>query len=51
MKIEKLKNYGKSLIEMMKEVPQEIIKEISDSSLNIIKKHLNSDDFELPKGH
>ena len=46
MKMEKLKNYGKSLFEMMGSVPQEIQKEISDSSLNIIKKHLNSDDLK-----
>lgn len=41
-----LKNYGKSLIEMMGSVPQEKMKEISDSSLNIIAKHLNSDELK-----
>jgi hypothetical protein len=46
MKMEQLKNYGKSLIEMIEDVPQKIIKEISDSSFNIIKRHLNSDDLE-----
>jgi hypothetical protein len=46
MKMESLKNYGKSLLEMMRDVPQEIMKEISDSSFNIIEKHLNSDDFQ-----
>ena len=46
MKMEKLKNYGKSLLEMMGSVPQEIQKEISDSNFNIIEKHLNPDDLK-----
>ncbi len=41
MKIQYLKNYGKSLLEMMGDVPQEIQKEISGAGFNIIKKHLN----------
>jgi hypothetical protein len=46
MKMEKLKNYGKSLLEMMGSMPQEKMKEISDSSFNIIRKHLNSDELK-----
>jgi len=46
METKDLKNYGKSLLEMMGSVPQEIIKEIQDSSSNIIEEHLNSDDLK-----
>jgi L-2-amino-thiazoline-4-carboxylic acid hydrolase len=43
METKDLKNYGKSLLEMMGSVPQEIQKEISDTGFGIMKKHLNSD--------
>ena len=46
MNIQNLKNYGKSLLEMMGSVPQEIQKEISDTGFSIIKKYLNSDDLK-----
>jgi len=46
MKMKKLKNYGKSLLEMMGSVPQEIIKEISGLSSNVIGKHLTPDDLK-----
>jgi len=45
MKMEKLKNYGKSLLEMMGSIPQGIQREISDTGFYIMKKHLNSDDL------
>ena len=47
MKIHNLRHYGKSLLEMMEDVPPEIIKEISDLSFNLIEKHLNSDELEI----
>ena len=46
METKDLKNYGKSLLEMMGSVPQEIQKEISDTSFSIMNKHLNSDDLK-----
>jgi hypothetical protein len=45
MKTKDLKNYGKSLLEMMGSVPQEVQKEISDAGFNIVKKHLDSEDL------
>ena len=46
METKDLKNYGKSLLEMIGSVPQEIHKEISDASFSIMNKHLNSDDLK-----
>jgi hypothetical protein len=46
METKDLKNYGKSLLEMIGSVPQEMQKEISDASFSIMNKHLNSDDLE-----
>ena len=46
METNDLKNYGKSLLEMIGSVPQEIQKEISDASFSIMNKHLNSDDLK-----
>ena len=46
METKDLKNYEKSLLEMMGSVPHEIQKEISDASSSIMIKHLNSDDLK-----
>ncbi len=46
MKMEKLKNYGKSLLEMMGSIPQGIQREISETGFYIMNKHLNSDDLK-----
>ena len=46
METKDLKNYEKSLLEMMGSVPQEVQKEISDASFSIMNKHLNSDDLK-----
>ncbi len=44
MKPKDLKNYGKSLLEMMGNVPHEMQQKISDTGFGIINKYLNSDD-------
>jgi hypothetical protein len=46
MKMEKLKNYGKSLLEMMGSMPQVIQREISDTGFSIMKKHLTPDEMK-----
>ncbi|MBU0767489.1 MAG: L-2-amino-thiazoline-4-carboxylic acid hydrolase, partial [Proteobacteria bacterium] len=46
MKMEKLKNYGKSLLEIMGSVPKEIQKEVSDTGFSIMKKHLTPDELK-----
>ncbi|MBW2489754.1 MAG: L-2-amino-thiazoline-4-carboxylic acid hydrolase [Deltaproteobacteria bacterium] len=45
MKPKDLKNYGKSLLEMMGSMPQEIQQEISDTGFSIMKKYLHSVDL------
>lgn len=41
-----LRNYGKSLLQMMEDVPQAIMRGISETSFKLIEKHLNPDDLE-----
>ncbi len=50
----KMKNYGKSLLEMTGSVPHEVIKEVSDLTAEILSQFLNSENIErfrssLPK--
>ncbi len=45
-KANKLKNYGRSLLEMMEGIPQEVKEDISGSGYKIIGKHLDPKDLE-----
>lgn len=47
MEIKELKNYGKSLLEMMGSVPQDLIKESSELSFKIIEKILGDARMKL----
>lgn len=42
----KMKNYGKSLLEMTGSVPSEVIKEVSDLTAKILSQFLNSENME-----